>query len=71
MDPILLKNLIASSAYSLLGIVILVTSFVIIEKIAPENLWKEIVERQNVALSILAAGFMIAIAMIISAAVHG
>lgn len=71
MDPNLLKNLISSSAYSLLGIVILVTSFVIIEKISPENLWKEIVERQNVALSILAAGFMIAIAMIISAAVHG
>ncbi len=71
MDPILVKNLISSTAYALLGILILVISFVIIEKIAPQNLWKEIVERQNVALALLAAGFMVAIALIISAAVHG
>jgi uncharacterized membrane protein YjfL (UPF0719 family) len=66
-----LKYITASIIYSLLGIVILVVCFVIIEKLAPENLWKEIVDKQNVALAILAAAFMIAVAIIISSAIHG
>lgn len=63
--------LIASLVYSLLGVVILLVCFVIVEKLSPENLWKEIVEKQNSALAIMAAGFMIAVAMIISSAIHG
>ncbi|GAB3971852.1 hypothetical protein GCM10028806_22840 [Spirosoma terrae] len=66
-----LKYITASILYSLLGIFILVVCFVIIEKLAPENLWKEIVDKQNVALAILAAAFMIAVAIIISSAIHG
>lgn len=65
------KYLIASLVYSLLGIVILVVSFIVIEKLAPENLWKEIVDKQNVALAILAAGFMLAVSLIIASAIHG
>jgi uncharacterized membrane protein YjfL (UPF0719 family) len=55
----------------MLGIVVLVVCFVIIEKIAPQNLWKEIIEKQNVALAILAAAFTLAVAIIISSAIHG
>ncbi|WP_019987925.1 DUF350 domain-containing protein [Rudanella lutea] len=65
------KYIIASIVYSLVGIVILVICFVTIEKIAPENLWKKIVDEQNVALAILAAAFMIALSIIISSAIHG
>ncbi|CCH52171.1 hypothetical protein BN8_01145 [Fibrisoma limi BUZ 3] len=66
-----LKYITASIVYSLLGIFILVVCFIIIEKIAPENLWKKIVDEQNVALAILAAAFMIAVSIIISSAIHG
>nr|WP_293843131.1 DUF350 domain-containing protein [uncultured Arsenicibacter sp.] len=66
-----IKYIAASVVYSLLGIVILVVAFVIIEKLAPENLWKKIVDEQNVALAIMAAGFMLAVAIIISSAIHG
>ncbi|WP_461095072.1 DUF350 domain-containing protein [Spirosoma gilvum] len=65
------KYITASVVYSLLGIIILIVCFVVIEKIAPENLWKKIVDEQNVALAILAAAFMIAVAIIISSAIHG
>ncbi len=65
------KPLIASIIFSLIGIVILIVTFFIVEKIAPENLWKEIVQNKNNALAIMAGAFMIAIAMIISAALHG
>ncbi len=66
-----IKYLAASIVYSLMGIVILLICFVIIEKISPQNLWKEIIEKQNLALAVMAAAFMIAIAMIISSAIHG
>jgi len=64
------KYIIASIVYSVIGIAILGICFYIVELITPENLWKEILEKQNVALAILAAAFMIAMALIIAAAVH-
>ncbi len=71
MEMINMKYVVASVVYSFLGIAVLVISFVVVEKITPQNLWKEIVEKQNKALAIMAAAFMIAIAMIISSAIHG
>lgn len=60
-----------SILYSFLGIAILVVAFVIIEVITPKhNLWKEVVEKQNMALAIVAGFFMLSIAIIIASAVH-
>jgi len=71
MEMINMKYVVASVVYSFLGIAVLVISFVMVEKITPQNLWKEIVEKQNKALAIMAAAFIIAIALIISSAIHG
>jgi uncharacterized membrane protein YjfL (UPF0719 family) len=60
-----------SVVFALVGILVLVLTFWIVEKLTPENLWKEIVEKQNKALAIMAAGFMLAMAWIIAAAMHG
>jgi len=70
-DLINFKYIISSVLYSVIGIVILLVSYWIIEKIKPEDIWKEIVYKQNVALAIVCASFMIAIAIIISSAIHG
>lgn len=59
-----------SVLYSLIGIVMLVVCFYIIERITPENLYKEVVDKHNTALAIVAGAFMIAVAMIISSAIH-
>jgi len=60
-----------SIIYAFLGIAILVISFVIIEVITPRhNLWKEIVEKQNTALAVVAGFFMLAVAIIIASAIH-
>jgi putative membrane protein len=64
------KYIIASIVYSLIGIVILGISFWIFEKITPENVWKEIIEKQNIAIAIVSAAFMIAISIIIASAIH-
>ncbi|MBL7840549.1 MAG: DUF350 domain-containing protein [Cyclobacteriaceae bacterium] len=65
------KYLIASLVYSLVGIVVLGVTFWIFEKITPENLWKEILEKQNLALAIVAAALMLSLSIIISSAIHG
>lgn len=65
-----IKYIIASLVYSVLGIMVLFIAFWIIEKMTPENLWKEILEKQNLALAIVFAAFIIAIAIIISSAIH-
>ena len=73
MDQALLSMRFVGAAigYSALGLVILLISFVIFDKITPGNLWKEIVEEHNVALAITAGAMTLAIAQIIAAAIHG
>ncbi len=66
-----MHGLVSSIVYSLLGIIILVLSFYIVEKITPHNLYKKIVDENNVAIAIIGAGFMLAIAVIISSAIRG
>lgn len=64
------KYVLASLVYSFIGIMVLGISFWIWEKVTPENLWKEIIEKHNMALALLAAAFMISLSIIISSAIH-
>lgn len=56
--------------YSILGILIFAIAFVMIDKLTPYHLWKEIVEDKNVALAILIGALSIGMCIIIAAAVH-
>jgi len=71
MTESMFKYLLSSVVFSLVGIVILIVCFVIIEKLTPENLWKKILVENNTALAILGGAFMIAISIIIASAIHG
>jgi putative membrane protein len=53
-----------------LGILIFALAFVLIDKLTPYHLWKEIVEDKNVALAILIGALSIGMCIIIAAAVH-
>ncbi len=64
------KYILASVVFSLVGIIVLGICFWVFEKITPENLWKEIIEKQNMALAIVSGAFMIAMAIIIGSAIH-
>ena len=70
-ELISLKSILGSVIYSVIGIAILVIAYVIFEKITPENLRKEIIEKQNTALAIVSGSFILAIAIIIATAIHG
>jgi putative membrane protein len=65
-----LESLLNAIFYAILGVVLLVASFVIWDKMTPYNLWKEIVEDKNVALAIVVGAMALGIAIIVAAAVH-
>ncbi len=62
--------LINALVFALLGILIFIGSFMLLDKMTPYDLWKEIVEERNVALAILVGAMSIGIGMIIAASVH-
>ena len=64
------SNLLNAIVYAILGIAIFVIAFIIIDKITPYHLWKEIVEDKNIALAILIGAMSIGMCIIIAAAVH-
>ena len=66
-----LTTFLATLIYALLGIVVFVLSFVLVDKLTPGEMWKEIMENKNMAVAIMAAGAAIGISSIIAAAVHG
>jgi uncharacterized membrane protein YjfL (UPF0719 family) len=67
MDPAILLN---SLIYALLGVVIFITSFIIVDKLTPYDLWKQLVEEKNVALAIVVGAAALGICLIIAAAIH-
>ena len=62
--------LLNAIVYAFLGILIFVFAFVIIDKMTPFHLWKEIVEDKNLALAVLLGAMSIGMCIIIAAAVH-
>ena len=68
MDFVL--NIRAALVFALIGIVIFVGAFVVIDRLTPYDLWKEIVEEKNLALAVLVGAMSIGISIIIAAAVH-
>jgi uncharacterized membrane protein YjfL (UPF0719 family) len=56
--------------YSVLGIVIFVVAFWVLDLLTPYALWKEIVEQKNLALAILVGAMSLGMCVIIAAAVH-
>jgi putative membrane protein len=65
-----MSNIINAILYAAIGIVIFAGAFLIIDKVTPYHLWKEIVQEHNTALAILLGAMSLGICVIIAAAVH-
>ena len=70
MDPTLLSNVVAAVVFAVIGIVILLGSFVAIDRLTPYTLWKEIIDDHNTALAILVGALALGISIIVAAAIH-
>ena len=63
--------IVNSLVFAFIGIAILVVVFVLIELLTPKhNIRREILEKQNMALAVLAGFFMLSLAIIIASAIH-
>lgn len=63
-------QLASALIFSAIGILMFGLAFVMMRKILPFNIYKELEEDQNIALGILMASVMIGIAIIISSAIR-
>ena len=59
-----------SILFALVGVLVFWLSFLIIDKITPYDLWREIVEKQNKALAMVVAALCLGISIIVAAAIH-
>jgi putative membrane protein len=66
-----LTTVVATLLYALLGIVIFVVSFVLVDRLTPGEMWNEIIEKKNMALAMLAGSVALGLSVIIAAAIHG
>ena len=62
-------HMLASVIYALLGVGIFAVAFLIMEKIAPFSLKKELAEDDNVAVGVLLGSVVIGLSIIIAAAI--
>ena len=67
---VVVNNVLNAVVFAFLGIIVFTIFFVVLDKLTPYHLWKEIVQEHNQALAILIGALSIGICIIIAAAVH-
>jgi putative membrane protein len=65
------RPILDSIIYSILGGIILLAFFYLVQKILPFSMRKEIEEDQNISLAIILGSFILGLSLIIASAVHG
>jgi putative membrane protein len=70
MSPTLVSSVVNAVVFAFLGIVVFCVAFLVMDKLTPYHLWKEIVQEHNMALAILVGAMSIGICIIIAASVH-
>ena len=59
-----------SILFALVGVLVFWLSVLMIDRSAPYDLWREIVEKQNKALAMVVAAMCLGISIIVAAAIH-
>ncbi|MCI0422578.1 MAG: DUF350 domain-containing protein [Acidobacteria bacterium] len=65
-----LSFVVNAVVFAFLGVLIFWVSFLLIDKLTPYHLWKEIIEEHNTALAIVVGAMSLGICIIIAAAIH-
>lgn len=70
MEATLLSNLISAVVFAGLGISVFLLTFLIIDRLTPYTLWREIIDEHNTALAVLIGAVALGMSLIIAAAIH-
>ena len=65
-----IQAIAASILYAVIGVLVFCITFIVVDKITPYNLWKELVENKNIALAIVVGLSALGICIIVAAAIH-
>lgn len=66
----LVSNVTAAVVFAFLGLAVFGLVLVVVDRLTPYTLWKEIVDEHNTALAVLMGAMAIGISIIIAAAIH-
>jgi uncharacterized membrane protein YjfL (UPF0719 family) len=64
------SHFINAVVYAVLGVVIFLATFAVVDFLTPYKLWEEIVEHKNTALAMLVGAMSLGICLIIASAIH-
>lgn len=70
MFTTLFSNVISAVVFAVLGITVFLLTFVIVDRLTPFTLWREIIDEHNTALAILIGAVALGMSLIIAAAIH-
>jgi uncharacterized membrane protein YjfL (UPF0719 family) len=70
MTSVPINNVVNAIVFAFIGIFVFVIFFVVLDKLTPYHLWKEIIQEHNIALAILVGALSIGICIVIASAVH-
>lgn len=64
------QGILQSAIFSLLGVIVFTVAFLVIAKVVPFSIRKEIEEDQNTALGIVLGAVILGLALIVSSAIR-
>jgi putative membrane protein len=62
--------MVAALIYATIGLVIFAVAFVLVDRLTPYSLWKELIDEKNTALAIVVGAVAIGISIIVSSAIR-
>jgi putative membrane protein len=62
--------MVAALVYATIGLVIFGVAFVLVDRLTPYSLWKELIDEKNTALAIVVGAVAIGISIIVSSAIR-
>ncbi|MAI72894.1 MAG: hypothetical protein CMM01_18585 [Rhodopirellula sp.] len=68
---LLLSHLLAATIFAVLGIVVLFLAILLMDRVTPFSIVKEVIEEHNQALATIVAAVVVGIAVIIASAILG
>lgn len=70
MNEIHWAPMIAALVYAAIGLIVFAVAFLIVDKLTPYHLWREIIDEKNVALAVVVGAVAIGISIIVASAIR-
>jgi len=62
--------MLAALIYAAIGLVLFAVAFVVVDRLTPYSLWRELIDQQNTALAIVVGAVALGISIIVSSAIR-